>query len=176
MERFAEWLSEEWFNLIVAVGGLSGYAAVAWTAREKRLAKAEAMEARLQIETKPTADGYLLMEFTFDPPDRSEPHSLILRAESQDGLILYNAGVAKVSDGQGGFVPAGPMKVERGRSLELPFHRGSSGPSGTSAFLAARNADGSCRNIESGKVTIRVVCTASRKRLISITRTMSASA
>lgn len=176
MGKVVAWLSANWLSVLTVLGGMSGYASVAWSVHERRLRERGAVEARLKVETHRTAEGFLKVTFTFDPPDRAEPYSLVVKASDRKGLILYNAVTVRISDGQGGTVAAGMPNLIQSRQVEVPFHHWHSGLLTTAVFVARAGSEGSAENIESGRVTIRVVSTASRKRLIETTRTISARA
>lgn len=164
MRDILTWLSERWLDLVVALGGLSGYAAV-WMARSERQRNArQVMSDRLLLTTTRTSEGALRVRLDFTWADQGEPLAAIIRLTTPaPAELVYNPWTLDPNDAN---------DPRYGRELEVPLHFTDSGAYTAFFVIGSRTNP----NIESGIGTIRVVSTASRKEIMTTTRTISARA
>lgn len=171
--ELAEWLTSPWISVVGLFGGVSGLVSAGWTLWLYRKGETEKALARLTLSTSNAGDA-LQVEIAFTPLDRAEPLTAVVKSLTPGVDVIYNAAVTKISDGQGGFIAAGPSDVRRDQKLRVPLHYGRSNTAASTFFLASASPDGSKGNIESGRVMICVMRSVSRKVLIRTTRTISA--
>lgn len=176
MGKLIAWLSANWVSVFAVLGGMSGYASVWLAIRERKRTERRAMEARLKLTTMRAEGGVLRVALTFDPPHRSEPFVASVKVIApRAALAAYNGAVAMVSDGQGGFAPAGPSRLMISREIEFPLHQGRS-PVAEAAFFVGSKADAEDKldPIDWAELEIAVRTSASRRRLLSIKSPISA--
>lgn len=174
----AGWLNSPWVEALGLIGGVSGLASAGWTVWLFRREERRKLLDRLSITTHATRDGFLKLEIAFSWEDHAEPLGLEITVKDPRGAVaIYNAVTHKVSDGQGGWKPAGVERMQSAEKITVPLHFGPSSLKGTTTVFLAKIGDGvSDEKIDSGTVIIRVVTMSSRKRLISTTKHVSAAA
>lgn len=178
MGEVTPWLIANWQTLLATVGGGSGLVSAAWTYwrfhREERMKTL----ARLSITTTGTPGGWLRLELGFSPEDRAEPLAAIIRVRRpKRGVAIERQHIL----GDGPTYDPSPgswLNTQQAREIEVPLaHENSTSASGTATvFVAVQTEQGEPSSIDSSIVEIRVVRRISRKRLISVTRTVSATA